>query len=160
MIESIGVQELAPQEAAAMSRRCAPEEIGAFVGEAYGAVMAALTAQGLAPVGPPFCRYAMGGDEGMDASGQAAVFGVTAGFPCSGPAAESGGVVPLTLPGGSAVVATHVGAWTELGEAYAAVAAWMSDHGLEAAGDPWETYLDGPEVPEHRTLLHAPCRPA
>jgi effector-binding domain-containing protein len=160
MIESIEVQELAPQDAAGRSGRCAAEEIGAFVGEAFGEVMAALGRQGLSPAGPPFVRYATGGEDGMDSSGMAMVFGVTAGFPCAGPAAADGRVVPVTLQGGSAVVATHVGAWPEMGEAYGAVAAYMSEHGLVAAGDAWETYLDGPEVEVHRTILRAPCRPA
>ncbi len=159
MIESIGVEELEPQHAAGMVGRCEAEQIGPFVGEAYGAVMAALSAQGLAPAGPPFVRYATGGADGMDASGHAYVFGVTAGFPCSGPAAEDGSVVPVTLQGGSAVVAVHVGAWTDMGAAYGAVAEFMAEHGLEAAGDAWETYLDGPEVEVHRTVLRAPCRP-
>lgn len=160
MIESIGIEELAPQDAAAVSARCSPDQIGPFVGEAFGEVMAALGRQGLAPAGPPFVRYAMGGDDGMDAGGQAAEFGVTAGFPCTAPVAAEGRVVPVTLRGGSAVVALHVGPWTGLGEAYAAVAAWMEEQGLTADGDPWETYLDGPEVVEHRTVLHSPCRPA
>ena len=159
MIESIAVEELEPQPAAAMVGRCRDDEIGPFVGEAYGDVMAALTAQGLAPAGPPFVRYATGGADGMDASGHAYVFGVTAGFPCSGPAAEDGSVVPVTLQGGSAVVAVHGGAWTDIVAAYSAVAAFMAEHGLEAAGAPWETYLDGPEVQLHRTVLRAPCRP-
>ena len=158
MIESIGVEDLEPQHGAAMVGRCEAEQIGAFVGDAYGAVMTALSAQGLRPVGPPFVRYATGGEDGMDASGNAHVFGVTAGFPCAGPATADGAVVPVTLQGGSAVVAMHVGAWTDMGAAYGAVAAFMAEHGLEPAGDPWETYLDGPEVEVHRTLLRAPCR--
>jgi effector-binding domain-containing protein len=160
MIESIGVEELEPQHGAALVGRCRDDEIGPFVGEAYGAVLAALGRQGLAPVGPPFVRYATGGEEGMDASGHAYVFGVTAGFPCGAAASADGDVVPVVLQGGSAVVAVHVGAWTDMGAVYGAVAAYMAEHGLEAAGDAWETYLDGPEVEEHRTILRAPCRPA
>jgi effector-binding domain-containing protein len=52
----------------------------------------------------------------------------------------------------------HVGQWPELGEAYAEVARWMAEHGVVSAGDPWETYLDGPEAPVHRTVLTFPCR--
>ncbi len=159
MIESIGVEELAPQDAAAMVGRCAAEEIGPFVGTAYAAVGEALARQGLHPVGPPFVRYGTSGDDGMDESGSAMVFHVTAGFPCSGPLAAEGDVVPVVLQSGTAVVAVHVGAWTDMGAAYAAVADHMVEHGLQRAGDPWETYLDGPEVEVHRTVLRAPCRP-
>lgn len=160
MIESIRVEELEPQLGVAMVGRCEAEQIGSFVGEAYGAVLGALGEQGLAPAGPPFVRYATDGADGMDSSGQAHVFGVTAGFPCSAAASAAGDVIPITLQGGPAVVADHVGPWTDLGAAYAAVADYMGEHGLVAAGDPWETYLDGPEVEVHRTVLRAPCRPA
>lgn len=158
MIESIGVEEIREQAAAVVRGRCAPEDIGQFVGAAYGDVMTALGEQGLAPAGPPLCRYLMGA-EGMDEQGQAAMFTLAAGFPTDGPVAASGRVEAMTLPAGSAVVALHVGAWTDLGQAYSAVAQWMADHDLEPAGDPWEAYLDGPEVEEHRTMLTSPCRP-
>ena len=29
-----------------------------------------------------------------------------------------------------------------------------------AAGAPWESYIDGPEVAEPRTLVYLPCKPA
>jgi effector-binding domain-containing protein len=160
MIESISVEEVVAQDAAAMVGRCSAEEIGPFVGTAYGAVMTALQHQGLQPVGPPFVRYGTEGPDGMDESGGAMVFHVTAGFPCSAPASAEGDVVPVTLQAGTAVVAVHVGAWTDMGTAYAAVAEHLAAHGLERAGDPWETYLDGPEVEVHRTVLRQPCRHA
>ena len=125
------------------------------MGPAFEEVVAALADQGLHPAGPPFCRYSMGSD-GMDDQGRAAVFVLAAGFPCSAPAAAAGRAEPMQLPGGSAVVAVHVGAYPELGEAYAAVAQYMGEHDLEPAGDPWESYLDGPEVEVHRTFPHQP----
>jgi effector-binding domain-containing protein len=158
MVEGIHVEEIGEQAAAAVRTRCAPEDIGDFVGAAFGEVMGALGAQGLEPTGPPFSRYVMG-EGGMDALGQATEFDITAGFPCTSPVAPTGRVEPVTLPGGEAVVAMHVGPYTELGEAYAAVAAWMDEHGLEVRADPWEAYLDGPEVAAPRTQLTFPSRP-
>jgi effector-binding domain-containing protein len=101
--------------------------------------------------------YTLGAD-GMDDSGAAEVFTLAAGFPCAASFAGSGTVEAATLPEGDAVVAVHVGAWQELGEAYAAVEAFFAEHGLTRAGDPWESYLDGPEADPHRTILTAPCR--
>ncbi len=158
MIESIGVQRLEPQPAAVVRGRAAPQEIGGFVGAAYGAAMAALSAQGHGPAGPPLIRYAQGGDDGMDASGAADVFVLEAGFPCPPGFESTGEVDAVLLPAGDAVVVVHVGQWSQLGEAYAAVEQYLAEHGLIRAGDPWETYLDGPDVPEHRTILTAPCR--
>ena len=155
MIESIGVERLQPQPAAVVRGTALPEEIGAFVGAAYGDVVAALGSQGLGPVGAPVVRYALGA---MDASGAAPVFALEAGFPCPAGFEGSGAVERVELSGGDAVVAVHVGQWQELGEAYAAVEAFFAEHALERAGDPWETYLDGPEADPHRTILTAPCR--
>jgi effector-binding domain-containing protein len=159
VIESIGVHRIDEQAAAVVRGRARPEEIGAFVADAYGAVIEALGAQGHGPAGPPIVRYTLGAD-GMSASGEADEFGLEAGFPCPPAFQTAGPVLAVGLPGGDAVVAVHVGQWPELGEAYAAVEAHLAEHGLVHAGDPWETYLDGPEAAEHRTVLTAPCRPA
>lgn len=155
MIESIGVQQLAPQAAAVVRGTATGEEIGAFVGAAYGEVVEALAAVGLGPVGAPIIRYGLGA---MDVSGAADVFALEAGFPCEAGFSGSGRVEAVVLPGGDAVVAVHVGQWPELGEAYAAVEEFFASNGLERAGDPWETYLDGPDADPHRTILTAPCR--
>lgn len=157
MIESIGVERLQAQSIAVVRGTARPEEIGAFVGAAYGEVVTALGAAQAGPTGPPLIVYALGAD-GMDDSGAAEVFTLAAGFPCAASFAGSGTVEAATLPEGDAVVAVHVGAWQELGEAYAAVEAFFAEHGLTRAGDPWESYLDGPEADPHRTILTAPCR--
>jgi effector-binding domain-containing protein len=153
MIETIGIETVTARTTAVVRGHARAEEIGPLVGQAYAEVGQALTAQGLFPAGPPFVRYAregMGPDE----------FDLAAGFPCTRAATAAGRVEPMELPGGDAVVATHVGPWDELGDAYRAVEDWMTEHGLVAADDPWETYLDGPEAPVHRTVLTCPCRRA
>jgi effector-binding domain-containing protein len=160
MIESISIQEQTTRTAAVVRGRVPAAEIGRLVGEAYAEVGQALGAQGLVPSGPPFVRYALGGDDGMDASGAAAEFTLAAGFPCTGAVTAVGRVEPMELPAGSAVVVVHVGQWPEMGEAYAAAQDWMAEHAVVAAGDPWETYFDGPEAPVHRTVVTFPCREA
>jgi effector-binding domain-containing protein len=157
MIENIRIEELPAEQAAVVHGRCLPEEIGDFVGAAFGEVLAVLGEQGLTPTGPPLCRYSTG-EGGMDQDGAAVVFTLAAGFPSSGPVEPAGRVEPMTLPAGSAVTLMHVGAYTGLGEAYAAAARWMDEQGLEGDGDPWETYLDEPDVPAPRTRLSFPCR--
>jgi effector-binding domain-containing protein len=157
VIESIGVAVLTEQPVAVVRGRARPEEIGEFVGSAYAEVLGTLAAHGLTPVGPPVTRYVQGAG-GMDSAGQAEVFTLEAGFPCVPGFTGTTTVEAGVLPGGEALVATHVGAWTELGEAYAAVETHLAEHGLARAGDPWETYLDGPDVEVHRTILTVPCR--
>ena len=155
MIESIDVRHLSAQPAAVVRGTARPEEIGAFVGAAYGEVVAALAAQGLGPAGAPVIRYSLAA---MDGSGHSEEFALEAGFPCDARFTGTPAVEAALLPEGNAVVAVHVGQWQELGEAYAAVEAFLAERGLERAGDPWESYLDGPEADPHRTILTAPCR--
>jgi effector-binding domain-containing protein len=155
VIESVGVETLSAQHAAVVRGQRAPEEIGEFVGAAFAAVGAALAAQGIAPAGPPVCRYSMGEGE-MDLQGSADVYGLAVGFPCAAPIEPDGDVVPMTLPAGDAVVVVHVGGYHELGEAYAAGAAYIAEHELTPSSDPWETYLDGPDADPHRTVLTFP----
>jgi effector-binding domain-containing protein len=158
VIESVRVETLSEQHAAVVRGRRPPEEIGEFVGPAYAAVSAALAAQGIAIAGPPFCRYSVGEDE-MNAEGQAEEFSMAVGFPTERAAEVAGEVEPMILPAGDAVVVVHVGAYPELGEAYAAGADWLREHDLEMSADPWETYLDGPDADPHHTVLRFPCRP-
>ena len=150
MTYDITLETLQPQAAAVVTETLPIASIGPFVGEAFGLVMQALQAQGAFPVGPPFASYHMHGD----------TFVVSAGFPVAHPVAPSGRVAPMQLPGGQAAVTTHVGAYDAVSQAYDAIMAWLPSAHLAPAGDPWESYLDGPEVAQPRTLVHLPVRPA
>lgn len=141
------VERRSAQEAAVVRASVRPEEIGAFVGSAFGEVLDALGAQGLQPTGPPFCSYRMLDDH----------FDAAAGFPASGPVVPVGRVEPSVLPGGTIATTMHVGPYDQLGEAYEQLMSWMEAEGLTPAGEPWESYLDGPEVPQPRTLVCVPC---
>lgn len=140
---------LEPQPAAVVRARVAVDELPAFLGSAFGEVIRTLTEQGLTPAGPPFGRYTPveGG------------FDVEAGFPATGPVAEAGRIVASELPGGNAAQTMYRGDYSGVGAAYAAVSAWVQEHGYVATGPPWECYLDGPGVVEPRTLVYLPCRP-
>lgn len=121
--------------------------IGPFLGQAFGEILAAV---GGAAVVMPFARYDLV-DEGFD---------VEAGFTVTSPiASPSGRVEASSLPAGPIATTMHVGPYGEVVGAYRAIEAWLPDHGWQMAGSPWETYLDGPEVPEPRTLVSWPCMP-
>jgi effector-binding domain-containing protein len=143
----VEVVELPAQPAAVVHGHVAVADIPQFLGDAFGAVIAALGRQGLQPAGPPFSRYVPRADG----------FDVDAGFPVPVPAAQDGRVVGFVLPGGPAVRVLHEGDYATLGRAYDAVRGWAEDHGLVPIGPPWESYLDGPEVPEPRTVVCLPC---
>ena len=142
--------DLDPQPAAVVRGEVPVEGIAAFLGGAFGEVMGLLGSQGAAPAGPPFARYTQtpGG------------FSIEAGFPVAGALVPVGRVEATVLPGGPAVQVLHRGGYGEVGSAYQAAQDWLAANGWQVAGSPWEAYLDGPEVPEPRTLVHMPCRPA
>jgi effector-binding domain-containing protein len=146
----ISVTELEPQDTAVVCGRVAMDGIPDFLGRAFGAVIAAVGGPG-GVAGPPFARYDMA-EGGFD---------VEAGFPVGDKDRVNGtagaDVVASTLPGGHAVVTMHVGSYDRLADAYAALEAWLPANGYRIAGAPWETYLDGPEVAEPRTVVTWPC---
>jgi effector-binding domain-containing protein len=125
-------------------------EIPAFLASAFREVVEVLAELGNAPTGPPFARYQQS-DDGFDTD---------AGFPCRTPVTPSKRVQPAVLPETRAAKVLHVGAYGDVGHAYAAIEKWMVENGYVSAGAPWECYLDGPEVAAPRTLVFYPCTPA
>ena len=142
--------ELQQQPAAVVRGNVAVGDIPGFLGGAFGEVIQALTGQGLAPAGPPFGCFVPAGDG----------FDVEAGFPATGAVRPSGRVVASELPGGTAARVLHRGGYAEVASAYDAVKEWVAAHGYVAVAPPWESYLDGPEVAEPRTVVCLPCRRA
>jgi len=67
---------------------------------------------------------------------------VEVGVQVSGPFEPTGRVVPSTLPGGLAAVATHTGPIAEIGDTYRAVREWSEANGYRLAGPRWEIYGD------------------
>ena len=72
---------------------------------------------------------------------------------------EVGAIVPQkcavsrTLPGGLCAMATHLGAYSTLGETYAAIVKWTEDNGYRIINTPYEKYLNNPhEVPEEELV--------
>ncbi|MCB0902210.1 MAG: GyrI-like domain-containing protein, partial [Actinobacteria bacterium] len=68
----------------------------------------------------------------------------------------SGRLKADSLPGGDVATTTHTGAYEGLPGAFHAVTEWIRANSREIAGDPWESYLDGPEAAEPRTKVCFP----
>lgn len=147
MAYDIHTVEIESQHAAVVTATCTVEEVGAFLGRAFEQVLSALAREAVAVDGMPFARYDMA-DGG---------FRVEAGFPCPANLDLDGEVHTITLPGGTAAVTTHVGAYSDVAAAYQAIEQWFATSGHRPTGAPWETYLDGPEVPQPRTTVTWPC---
>ena len=149
MSYDIEVVHLPEQPTAVVRARVAHDGIADFLGPAFGDLMTVLQRQGLQPAGPPFGRYRPTEDGGWD---------ITAGFPVGATVAAEGRVEALTLPGGPVARTLHVGDYGGLAAAYDAVSSWLTGHGYTPAGEPWECYLDEPEVVPPRTEVYFPCR--
>jgi len=147
MTYDIHTAQIDSQHAAVLSGTCSTEEVSSFLGTAFERVLAALARAAVPVDGKPFARYDMveGG------------FRVEAGFPCPADLDLDGDVHTITLPGGTAAMTTHVGPYVGIAAAYAAIEEWFATSDHRPAGAPWETYLDGPEVPEPRTTVTWPC---
>jgi effector-binding domain-containing protein len=141
--------ELQEQPTAVVRSVVSEEGIAEFLGGAFGEVMGVIAEQGLRVVGMPFGCYVPTAD-GIE---------VEAGFPTSAPVEPGGRVECSSLPAGLTVEVLHRGSYELVPAAYEAARDWLAEHAYEASGPPWESYLDGPEVAEPRTLVHVPCRP-
>jgi effector-binding domain-containing protein len=129
-----------------------PDQIGARMGQAFGAVFQYLGRRGLAPLGPPVGCYEMSAGT---------TFEVRAGCVVSVPIEAEDDVEPYFLSGGPTLVTEHVGPYDELPKAYEALQARALELGQELeSAVMWEEYLTGPEVPpdQMRTVIHWPLK--
>jgi predicted transcriptional regulator YdeE len=128
---------LVEQPALVMRTETTVGGIPAFLAAAFGATAAHAETSGLHIVGPPFARYAL-------LSGPDGGFAIEAGFPVSASVDGTESVEAATLPGGAAAVAWHVGPYDTMQPTYAAVHAWIEEHGGVPNGPPWEVYHSDP----------------
>ena len=146
----VQVAEHRAEPAAVVRGHAVEAELPAFLGSAFGEVIEQLARQHIDVAGPPFARY-WPADGGFD---------VEAGFPATGSVSPAGRVVPSALPAGTVATTVHRGDYAGLGRTYSDVEEWLAAHGYAGTGAPWESYLDGPEVPEPRTQVTFPCADA
>jgi len=131
------VVELEPRRAAAVRIAAPAAQLPTLLPKAFEETMAQIAASGAQLAGPPFARYL-----GFGVEVEADV-----GFPYTGTLERSERVRDVRLPGGRAVLATHVGAYDEIASAWAAIKAWIDERELEPTSAPWESYLTGPDDP-------------
>jgi len=75
--------------------------------------------------------------------------------------AAAGTAAPKVGAGiGSIASILYRGDYAGIGEVYEAPRAWIEQHGHVPAGPARESYLNQPDVPEPRTVVQRPCRPA
>ena len=111
-------------------------DIQKVMGPAIAAVIAAVTAQGIGPVGPVYARHFR-----MDP----AVFDFEVGVSVSAQVKPTGPVVASTLPSVKVVRTIYRGPYEGLATAWSEFDKWISAHRLLVTGESWEYYAKGPE---------------
>jgi effector-binding domain-containing protein len=142
----ISVAQHATQKALVITQSLAREDIREYLDAAFPELVALLAQRGVKAAGPPFARYRVDAD----------TFHVTAGIPVPNGVEGSGRVRLDELPGGDIASTVHVGSYEELPAAFHAVIEWLPGAGYTITGDPWESYLDQPDVPQPRTQVNFP----
>jgi effector-binding domain-containing protein len=150
----VSTRHVEAQAIVSIRARRPQDDLPAFLKAAFPDLLGRLRLLGVSPSGPPFVIYHEFGADGIDA--EVAV-------PIDKPVTATGKVESRVMPAMTVARTLHVGPYEELGEAYAAVSGWITDHGFEAAGPIQERYLNGPgdrvASSEYRTEIDMPIVP-
>jgi len=142
------IDTLAPMTVAAVARTCAtdPAAVGAAIESAFGEIMPALGAAGVAPAGPPLTAY-------YDYSEKEMSFDVCMPIAAEDAARLKDKLKVYETESGKALKAIHKGPYPQLGETYKAVEAHITDNGLQPKSVCYEIYVTDPgETPEAELL--------
>jgi len=154
MIGTPEITETRPRAAAVIHVTVSRDEIRTVMPVAIREILATLSSQGIAPVGPLF-------DHHLKTSEQAFDFEV--GFPIVSPIQPTGRVKNGELPGGRIARIVMSGDYEGLSDAWAEFREWMKREGHMGRGDFWQIFTAGPESsPDSanwRTELCLPLKP-
>lgn len=124
-----------PQAAATIHAVVPASEIRGVYDRGFPKLMRAVATAGAQMVGAPFGYYPRMPGETIE---------VRIGIPIDREIAAQGDVEPFTLPGGKAVVGTHVGPYDGLADTYRQLAEWAQRQGIALGLAVWETYVTDP----------------
>lgn len=151
MTYDIETRELPEQTIISIREQVPPADLPSFVGRSFGDLTGHVRLLSIAVTGEPFALYHTFGADAID---------VEIGLPVAGHVEASGRIATRELPAMTVAETLHAGPYEELGGAYAALEAWIGDHGFETVGPVRERYLDGPGtgvVPSaYRTMISMP----
>lgn len=154
-----------PQTVASWRTVTTYDEIFTHIPEGFGRVMAYLTEENIAPAGIPFTVYYQApdgdheGDIAMSVPVGADYRDSADGDPAKDSAQDPAEIRFVEIQGGTTASVTHKGSYADMGESYATVVTWISEHGHTIAGPAREVYLNSPaDVSEDELLteIHFP----
>lgn len=152
MSDSIDVQQRNPQQAVSLRFECTAAAMRPNLEKILPLVEAYTKSRGGEICGPPFLRYHAFID------GQ---FFLEAGFPVDQGIPENSLVDNTELPGGTVVVATHVGPFKKLGALHRQVRDWIRESDYVPSSPAWDIYGDDPgdlDAPQMTAELVYPVR--
>ncbi|MEA4944409.1 MAG: GyrI-like domain-containing protein [Propionicimonas sp.] len=152
MSYDITLKQLPAQHTAVLRQQVTAATIGPSVGQGFATIAAAIERCGAGFAGPPFLIMT----EPVDAESAGEI---ELGFPVASPFPSDGQVLGQEEPARMVAATVHQGPYDEAGPAYAAVEAWIQEHGHAGAGAPREVYLNSPDQvppPEYLTEIQFP----
>ena len=151
MFDTPRIAQTAAQATAVIRLTVPRAEIQTVMGPGYRELMAAVAAQGIAPVGPWFTHHLR-----MDPD----VFDFEICVPVAAPVSAAGRVQPGELRAATVARTVYRGPYEGLAAAWGAFMAWIGAQGHTPAPDLWERYVAGPESSadpaDWRTELNRP----
>lgn len=136
MIDSPQITQSIAQQTAFIHLTVPRSEIRNVMGPGLGELMAAITAQGIAPAGPWFMHHLK-----MDP----AIFDFEICVPVTAPVAATGRVRAGQLPASTVARTVFHGDYGGLPAAWGEFNAWIVANGHTPGPDLWERYVAGPE---------------
>jgi len=127
-------------------------EIFTHIPEGFGRVMQHLTDANITPVGAPFTLFYQAPDG--DTPGDIAMsVPVDAAHVSSTDGDDTAGIARIEIPAGPTASITHKGSYASMGESYATVVTWITEHGHSIVGPAREIYLNSPADVDEDGLL-------
>ncbi|MCB1026166.1 MAG: MerR family transcriptional regulator [Microthrixaceae bacterium] len=147
MSTEITVKASPPVVVAAYRTATTHDEIFSDIPNGFAAVMAALAEAEVDPVGVPFTLFHQAPD--ADTDGDIAMC-----VPIDGAIEHTGnGVETVQIAAETTASVLHRGSYADMGESYAAVAAWIHERGHRIVGPQREVYLNSPAEVADEGLL-------
>ncbi len=150
----IATREIEPQAIVSIRGRCTPDALPASIKSAFADILGKIRLLGISPTGAPFVIYHEFSADTIDAE---------VSVPVPVPIVASGRMHSRLLPAMTVARTLHVGPYEQLGDAHAALSAWIAANGCEVVGPVRERYLNGPgdvlASSEYRTELEMPIVP-
>jgi effector-binding domain-containing protein len=136
MVSDVEVRTLEARPALVIRATTTADEISEKLSELLPEVVVHAQASGAGVAGAPFTRYLAWNPDGS--------VELEAGVPVLSQVPPEGRIEPIELPSGEVAMVLHTGPYTLLGDAHAALGAWVRANGRQTSGPCWESYVSDP----------------